>query len=117
MDIGGLNFLGTEQPIPGRVLVIPKGHVVSFYELNDDEAAECFIIAKNISAKIKKAFNPEFVSFIIRGGRIPHVHIIIRAEFKENDPFGMMFRLMEAAFVPKFPDELLDDWFRRLKEA
>ena len=39
LDIGGFYFLGTREPIPGRVLVIPKRHVRRFHELDDEEAA------------------------------------------------------------------------------
>jgi histidine triad (HIT) family protein len=117
LDIGGYYFLGTEQAVPGRTLVIPKRHVERFYELEDEVVAEAFIVAKNISAVLKKVFNPEVVDLVVRGQRVPHTHIILIPEFKENDPLCMMFQLLEVAFKPKFPDDVLDDMYHRIKDA
>jgi histidine triad (HIT) family protein len=117
LDIGGGAFIGGEQPIPGRSLIIPKIHAERWYDLEDEVAAETFVVAKVVANKIKRAFDPEFVDLIIRGGRIPHTHIILQPEFKENDPFRITFLLLEAIFRPKFPDDALDDMFRRMKEA
>ena len=66
---------------------------------------------------MKRAFNPEFVDFIIRGGGVLHTRIMLQPEFKENDPMQIIFLLLETIFKVKFPDDVLDDMFRQLKEA
>ena len=117
LDVGSTCFVGTNEPQPGRVLIIPKQHRETFYDLDDEEACEIFQVAKIVAGKIKRAFNPEFVNVIVRGGRISHTHVIVRAEFKENDPFGLMMKLLEAAFVPKFPDVFLNETWRKIIQA
>ena len=117
LDIGGICFMGGEKPIPGRSLIIPKIHVERFHDLEDKVAGEIFVVAKNVARKIKRVFDPEFVDFIIRGGRVPHTHIMLQPEFEENDPMRIIFLLLETIFKPKFPDDVLDDMVRRLREA
>jgi histidine triad (HIT) family protein len=101
--------------IPGRSLVIPKKHVAWFYDLEDEEAGQLFIAAKIIARKLKKAFNPDFVTVIIRGQRIPHAHIILQPS-GEGDPMDNWLTTMRSTFKLA-PEELLDDMARKIQKA
>jgi len=101
--------------IPGRCLVIPKRHVTWFYDLEDHEAAQLFVAAKVMARRIKRAFNPDFVTVFIRGQRVPHAHIILQPS-GAGDPLDKLF----ASLVPSFklaPEELLDDMARKILES
>ena len=98
--------------VPGRCLVIPKKHVAWFYDLEDKEAGQLFIAAKIIARKLKKAFNPEFVTVIIRGQRIPHAHIILQPS-GEGDPTDDWLTTMRSTFKLA-PEELLDDMAQKI---
>ena len=44
-----------------HVLVIPKTHVESFVDLSDDLASHIFLVAKRLSAAVRKASNPDAI--------------------------------------------------------
>jgi histidine triad (HIT) family protein len=100
--------------IPGRSLVIPKRHVTWFYDLEDKEAGQLFIAAKIIARKLKKAFNPEFVTVVIRGQRISHAHIILQPS-GEGDPMDNWLTAMRSTFKLA-PAELLDDMTQKIEK-
>jgi histidine triad (HIT) family protein len=99
--------------VPGRSLVIPKKHVPHFYDLDDEETAELFILAKSISAKLKAAFSPEFITMFIRGRQVPHAHIILQPSNKD-DPVDNMFINIREHFK-QAPDDMLDDMSRQIR--
>ncbi|OGM11419.1 hypothetical protein A2Z22_00880 [Candidatus Woesebacteria bacterium RBG_16_34_12] len=47
-----------------HVMIIPKDHYESFIDLPDDLASHIFLIAKKISAAVRKACNPEAIHHI-----------------------------------------------------
>jgi histidine triad (HIT) family protein len=101
--------------IPGRCLVIPKRHVAWFYDLEDEEAGQLFVAAKIAARKIKKAFNPDFVTIFIRGQRVSHAHIILQPS-GEGDPTSKLFASM-MSFFKLAPEELLDDMAQKIQES
>ena len=89
-------------------------HVAWFYDLEDEEAGQLFISAKIIARKLKRAFNPEFVTVIIRGQRIPHAHIILQPS-GEGDPTDNWLTTMRSSFKLA-PEELLDDMVQKIQK-
>ncbi|MDY6969800.1 MAG: HIT family protein [Spirochaetota bacterium] len=77
--------------IKGRSLVIPKKHIVHYYELDEEDAGHLFVAASKVARKIKKAFDPEFVTVFIRGQQVAHTHIILQPSTGEGDPIDSMF--------------------------
>ena len=114
LDIGQV-LSHTGEVIPGRSLVIPKRHVDWFYELEDEEAGQLFIAAKNVANKIKRAFNPDFVTVFIRGLRVPHAHVILQPSI-EKDPIDDMFRTIMDFFKIQTED-VLDSVAQKIKES
>ncbi len=102
--------------IPGRSLVIPKRHVVHYYELEDEEAGRLFTAATKIARKIKKAFNPQFVTVFIRGQQVAHSHIILQPSTGEGDPIDAMFMGVRD-FFKIAPEEALLAMVSKIKEA
>ena len=102
--------------IPGRCLVIPRRHVVHYYELDDEEAGHMFIVATKIARKIKKAFDPEFVTVFIRGQQVAHSHIILQPSTHEGDPISSLFMGVHE-FFKVAPDEALMEIARKINEA
>ena len=114
LDIGQV-FSDTGECISGRSLVIPKRHVTWFYDLEDEEAGHLFIIAKKLASKLKKAFNPDFVTVFVRGQRVPHAHIILQPSY-EGDLVDKMFASIQS-FFKIAPDELLNDIARKIQAS
>ena len=100
--------------IPGRCLVLPKRHVAFFYDLEDEEAGQLFVAAKTLARKLRKAFNPEFVTVFIRGQRVSHAHIILQPS-GEGDPTSKLFAGM-MSFFKLAPEELLDDMAQKIQK-
>lgn len=109
--------LDTGEFIPGRALIIPKRHVPSYYDLEDEEAGRLFAAAKNLAKVIKRAFNPEFVTVFIRGRGVPsHAHIILQPTV-ENDPIDTYFFQHIRDNFKLAPSEVLDNMAQRIQEA
>jgi len=58
----------------GHCLIIPKQHRVWFTDLVSGEAGPFFKAVWTVSKQLKKAFNAQYVTLLIRGTRIPHLH-------------------------------------------
>ena len=114
LDIGQV-VSGEGEFVPGRCLVIPKRHVAFCYDVEDEEAGQLFIATNMIARKLKKAFNPEFVTVFIRGQRISHAHIILQPSNKD-DPISKLFASMMSLFKLA-PAELLDDMAQKIQEV
>lgn len=78
----------------GHCLVISKRHVPWWHELNDQENASLFKMAKNVSEKMMKVFKPDFVFLYARGRRIPHTHLFL---------------------IPTYSGDVLDNFFNALE--
>ena len=81
---------------PGHALVVSRRHVPFWHDLTDEEAADLFALARRVARKLKKAFDPEFVSLHARGRRIPHTHVFL---------------------VPTSPEDVRDRFFNGLEKV
>jgi len=78
---------------PGHSLLIPKKHITSFFELNDDELSELIIFIRQAMKVLKKALRTEAFNISLQekeeaGQTIPHLHfhIIPRIKGDLEDP-------------------------------
>ncbi len=79
----------------GHCLVISKRHVPWWHDLSAQETGSLFDLAREVSNKIMKEYQPDFVSLFARGRRIPHTHIFL---------------------IPTFTGDLLDGFFNALEK-
>ncbi len=75
-------FLDINPRSPGHTLVIPKEHVESLGELEDDLVLDVFKTTRDVMNLLKKALNPDGFNVGINDGsaagqEIPHLHINI----------------------------------------
>jgi histidine triad (HIT) family protein len=116
LDIGQMALNpDTGELVRGRCLVIPKRHVIWFYELEDKELRELFIATKAVVGKINRAFNPNYVTIFLRGQRVPHAHIILQPSFKD-DAMENTFKVLSSPSTIA-PEALLDEMAQRIREA
>lgn len=101
--------------VPGRCLAIPKRHVAWFYDLEDEEVGQLFVAAKIMARKIKRVFNPDFVTVFIRGQRVPHAHVILQPS-GGGDPMDKVFAGLMSSFKLA-PEAVLDDMAKKLRES
>jgi len=58
----------------GHCLVIPKQHIVWYTDLTEDDYEQFSKAMWIIAKKLKKVFKACYVTILIRGLRIPHLH-------------------------------------------
>lgn len=87
----------------GHCLVISKRHVPWWHELTDEENASLFNVAKTVSNKMMKTFNPDFIFLYARGRRIPHTHLFLIPTYS-GDVLDRFFNALE--FFQESPQAL-----------
>jgi histidine triad (HIT) family protein len=85
----------------GHCLVISKRHVQWWHELDDDEIASVFRMAKRVA--IRLGATPDFVCMYARGRRIPHMHVFLVPATK-GDVLDGFFNALER--FQESPDAL-----------
>ncbi len=80
---------------PGHTLVIPKRHVGSFFELNEEEIASMMALLKSAKSVLDVEFKPESYNIGINDGpqagqTVPHVHLHLIPRYAGDvaDPRG-----------------------------
>lgn len=69
----------------GHVIIVPKKHAANIFELEDEEAAKVFPIAKKIATALKKTYGCDGVNVLQNNGEAAgqtvfhlHVHVVPR---------------------------------------
>lgn len=69
----------------GHVIIIPKKHASNIYELEDEDAAKVFPIAKRIASALQKTYGCDGVNVLQNNGEAAgqtvfhlHVHVVPR---------------------------------------
>ncbi len=80
-------FLDVNPRAIGHSLVIPKKHVKTLHELEDEIISEIFQTTKKVEKSLKASLNPDAFTIGINDGKasgqeIPHLHVNIIPRFK-----------------------------------
>ena len=82
-----LAFLDINPVMPGHVLIIPREHYAMMLDVPDELLGYCFIKAKELMIKTKKAMEVDYISVSVSGIDIPHFHIhLIPRKFNDELP-------------------------------
>lgn len=80
-------IMSLEQPTPYKVLVIPKIHVASLFDLTDDLAASLFRVTVKVARAIRDASQCPGLNLVQANGRVGqqdvfhfHLHLVPRFE-------------------------------------
>lgn len=82
-DDNFLAFLDVRPLAPGHVQVIPKDHYRWVWDVPN--IGEYFEVVRKIALGQKKAFNTDIVRSQIYGEEVPHAHIWVWPEIKNDD--------------------------------
>lgn len=87
-----LAFLDVNPRAPGHTLVIPKKHIQSLIDLEEDLIGSTFTTVKHVEHILSSALKPDAFTIGINEGQaagqeIPHLHINVIPRFK-NDGGG-----------------------------
>lgn len=88
-------FLDAFPIAEGHTLVVPKRHVVSLFDLAEEELAAVWMLVALVRAKLKAELNPDGFNIGINDGTAAgqtvmhaHVHVIPRRKGDADDPRG-----------------------------
>ena len=79
-DTVSLAFMNLRQANPGHVLVIPKAHVATILELDEELVAQLFQTVRVVARAVQKCFTPDGITIwqsngIASGQEIFHTHV------------------------------------------
>ncbi|MBM3316085.1 HIT family protein [candidate division WOR-3 bacterium] len=118
-----LAFLDAHPISRGHSLVIPKKHVEWFTDMEPQDGIAgpflkaCYVVAR----KVRRAYDCEYVTLLIRGTRVPHLHMLVipTVEGEENllDRTLALHHFAQLHMKPQFTDEELDLIRERILDA
>ena len=118
-----LAFLDLHPISRGHTLAIPKKHVQWFTDIEPQDGIAgpflktCFLVAR----KLKHAFDCEYVTMLIRGTRVPHVHMLLIPSIKgeENllDKTLALHHFAQVRMKPPFSEVELDTIAEKVRNA
>lgn len=80
---------------PGHVLIVPRRHVASFFDLTDGERNDMFDLAKRVRGRLIEEYGPAGFNLGLNDGPAAgqtimhvHLHVIPRYEGDVPDPRG-----------------------------
>lgn len=107
----------------GHCLVIPKRHIVWFTDIEPQDniagpfLRTCYLVAR----KIKHAFDCEYVTMLIRGTRVPHLHMLlvptIRGEENLLDKTLALHHFAQVRMREPFSAAELDEIAEKIRRA
>jgi len=80
-----LVFLDKHPINAGHVLVIPRSHVESFYELEEDEFIELMLVVQRIATVLNASFQHRKVGMLAAGFDVAHAHVHVLPMFDYHD--------------------------------
>lgn len=93
-DEASLCILDINPFAEGHCLVLPRRHVPWWHDLEDEEIASLFRLAKRVANRLRETFDCEFVCLYARGRRIPHTHVFLVPAMK-GDVLDGFFNALE----------------------
>lgn len=109
-----LAFMEISPANPGHVLVIPKEHYETIYDIDGDSLKDLMTISKDISKAIKKTFGPRGLDLVQKNGsaggqKVEHFHMqLVPRDYGDNVKIDLNG---ESA-----TEEELEDYAHRLRD-
>lgn len=74
----------------GHVIILPKKHAANIFELEDEEAAKIFPVAKKIATALKKTYQCDGVNVLQNNGEaagqtVFHLHVHVIPRYYDDD--------------------------------
>jgi histidine triad (HIT) family protein len=79
----------------GHCLVLSRRHVPWWHDLNDEETASIFTMARRVANRLRDVFAAEFVCLYARDRRIPHTHVFL-VPTRKGDVLDGFFNALES---------------------
>jgi len=109
-------FMSLRQPVPGHVLVIPRRHAPTIYDLTPDEGAAVMNLAIRVARGLRRVYSPAGLNLWqsngeIAGQEIDHFHLHLQPR-KAHDG---MWDIYPNGVPASSPRERLDELAAQLR--
>jgi histidine triad (HIT) family protein len=78
-------FLDKHPINVGHVMVVPKHHVESFYELDEDSFIELMLVVRRVAPVLEVTYQPRKVGMLAAGFDVAHAHIHVLPMYEYHD--------------------------------
>jgi histidine triad (HIT) family protein len=78
-------FLDKHPINVGHILVVPKSHIESFYELKEDDFIQLMLVVRRVAAVVNDTFQPRKVGMLAAGFDVAHGHIHVLPMYDYHD--------------------------------
>lgn len=112
-------FMDLRQAVPGHVLVVPRRHVDTLFDLDEDTAAHLMRIAVRIARAAEAVFAPDGLNLwqsnrAAGGQEVPHVHLHVQPRMSGD---GLLRIYPEPKPPAPTGRDALDVWAGHLRKA
>ena len=80
-----LIFLDVNPVNPGHLLIIPKKHIESVFDLPDKQYKNIFEVAKALSTPLQNAMQAKKIGIAVEGFGVPHAHVHLVPLYNPNE--------------------------------
>ena len=84
-DSHAVVFLDKHPINVGHLLVVPRQHVASFYELDENSFVELMLVVKRMASLLEAAYRPRRVGMLAAGFDVAHAHIHVLPMYDYHD--------------------------------
>ncbi len=90
-----LAILDLSQATYGHTLVMPKKHVETFLDLDDETTSKVFSVTRNLANKLKNKLGADGINIVNNsyesaGQTVMHMHVHIVPRYKDSDDFKII---------------------------
>ena len=78
-------FLDKHPINVGHVLVVPKHHVESFYELDENSFIGLMLVVRRIASVLEATYQPRKVGMLAAGFDVAHAHLHVLPMYEYHD--------------------------------
>ena len=84
-DSHAVVFLDKHPINVGHVMVVPKHHVESFYDLDEDSFIKLMLVVKRMACVIAATYRPRKVGMLAAGFDVAHAHLHVLPMYEYHD--------------------------------
>ena len=84
-DSAALVFLDKHPINAGHVLVIPKQHVASFHDLEEEPFIDLMLVVRRVALELEATYQPRKVGMLAAGFDVSHTHIHVLPMYEYHD--------------------------------
>ena len=95
-----LAFLDIQPMSKGHTLIVSKDHHETLFDLPEDLAVHCLIVARRIAPGIQRAMGAQAINIVSANGTaggqdVPHFHLHL-IPVREGEPFALQLPMPDA---------------------